>query len=421
MNLPTWMIAVLQRPFWVVLGGTGFAQVLLFSASPLLARFYTPESFGLLTVFSTTLGLLTAFMGGRYEYAIAGEQDDREADALIVLVACAAFVTGGLSSVLMLLPQGSIPDGYRVALPALLMAGAAYVVGIACNNWLVRRGMFAVATGLKVFRVMATLALSLLFIPYVTGLVWGAAGAYLLLSFAAIYACLRRGWLVQGFSFTGLAHTARSHFKFPVQSALPAVLDNLSMMIPIYWASSLFSADDVGQWGLSRMVLAMPLGMVAASTSQILMKRLHDLVAEKCAIDTLLRGVFIRFCVPMILLCLVVSVLGENIFRWVFGDRWGVAGALSAWLIWAYAINTICSMLSVIFIVLRKLALNGLWQTGHCIAIYLLFSLSNIQNFDHFIRLFVVIEVISYGIYGYLVYVVYRHYGQQLNRENQAA
>ncbi|MCO4089687.1 MAG: hypothetical protein HEQ17_12410 [Limnohabitans sp.] len=145
---------------------------------------------------------------------------------------------------------------------------------------MVRHGAFPFATGLKVFRVLATLFFSLCFLGLVIGLVWAAALAYVLSAVLVFYACSQRGWSIKKISQIEIFNVARTHVKFPAQSALPAFFDNLSMLIPVYLATSLYGADDVGQWGLTRMVLALPMAMIAGAMAQVLMKKLHDMLVQ---------------------------------------------------------------------------------------------------------------------------------------------
>lgn len=412
--MPGLRLALLRKPVWIVLGGAAFAQILMFAMSPVMARLYSPEAFGLLAIFSTSLGVAGAVMGGRYEYAIIGEMADREADLLVVIVICIAMLTTALLASMMFLPDGLLPSEYRKILPGLVLGSGANVIGVACNNWFVRRGMFVVATGLKIFRVLVTLVLSMLFITSAEGLMWGTAGGYLLLAVVALYACWDKGGCIDSISISDITRTAKAHINFPMHGAFPALLDNLSVLIPVLWGAALFNVEDVGQWGLSRIVLAAPLGMAAVAMSQVLMKKLHDQVTSKHSIKALLTGVVIRITIPLFLLCLVMSFLGGQVFKLFFGEQWVSAGVLTAWLIWSYAIGAICSMLSVVFVILRKLSLNGFWQSWHCLLIFLFFLNADVGKFDQFVHYFVVLEVVSYLVYAFLIYKIVSQYDAEL-------
>lgn len=414
MILPGWVLYWIKRPFWVVLGGTGLAQAIGLLASPLLSRLYSPESFGLFALFSTMVGLSGAVLGGRYEFAITGEVDEDRSDVLISVVMLFSILLTLLFSVVFFVVP--LDDEYVKVGPAVLTGGMAYVVGVACNNWLIRQGMFPVATSLKVLRAVFALLISLALFQFTSGLVWSGAVAYILLAFASLKACNKRGWSIKSASLNDLYQTARHYLKFPVYGLLPAVFDNLSILIPIYWAADLFGSDDVGQWGLARMVIAGPMSMVSSAVAQVLMKRISDAVTQSEPIGLIVRGVLLRFCMPVLAVCLLLTFWGQPLFEIVFGQNWLVAGHLSGWLVWAFAINAACSMISIALIILRRLVLNGVWQIGHCLAIFCLFFMVPKTDFETFIQYFVAIEVVSYLIYALLVfYASHQHDRKVLN------
>lgn len=402
MILPGWVLFWIRRPFWVVLGGTGLAQVIGVLASPLLSRLYSPESFGLFAIFSTMVGLAGAVLGGRYEFAITGEFDEDRSDVLISVVMLFSILLTLVFSLLFFIVP--LNEEYVKVGPAVLFGGMAYVVGVACNNWLIRQGMFPVATSLKVLRAIFALLFSLAFFQLTSGLVWSGALAYILLAFASLNACNKRGWSIKSTSLNDLLVTAKHYAKFPLYGLLPAVFDNLSILIPIYWAAELFGSDEVGQWGLARMVIAGPMSMVSSALAQVLMKRISDAVAQSEHIGVIVRSVLLRFCLPVLAVCLLLTFWGQPLFEIVFGIRWLVAGHLSGWLVWAFAINAACSMVSIALIILRRLVLNGLWQIGHCVAIFGLFYWAPKTDFETFIQYFVAIEVVSYLIYALIVF-----------------
>lgn len=402
MILPSWVLYWINRPFWVVLGGTGLAQAIGLISSPLLSRLYSPEAFGLFTMFSTMVGLSGAILGGRYEFAITGENDKNRSDILISVVMVFSILLTLIFSIACFIAP--IEEKYIQVWPAVLLGGMAYVIGVACNNWLIRQGMFPVATSLKVLRAIFTLLSSLALYQFTLGLVWSGTLAYIYLAFASLKACSKRGWRIKSTSWNHIYITAKLYSKFPLYGLLPAFFDNLSILIPIYWAADLFGSDDIGQWGLARMVIAGPMSMVASALSQVLMKRISDAVAQTEKIGVILHSVLLRFCLPTLAICFVVTLWGEPLFEIVFGKRWQLAGHLSKWLVWAFAINSACSMISIYLIILRRLMLNGLWQTGHCIAVFCLFFFAQKTNFETFIQYFVAIEVVSYFIYGLIVF-----------------
>ena len=69
----------------LVSAGTGLAQLLNVLVSPIITRIYTPEDYGILTVYMALLGMLTIVSSLKYESAIAIADDDEKAINILAL------------------------------------------------------------------------------------------------------------------------------------------------------------------------------------------------------------------------------------------------------------------------------------------------------------------------------------------------
>ena len=58
------------RHVLTLMSGTGLAQVIAVLASPLITRLFTPEDFGILASYTVLVGIFSAIVCGRYEFAI---------------------------------------------------------------------------------------------------------------------------------------------------------------------------------------------------------------------------------------------------------------------------------------------------------------------------------------------------------------
>lgn len=396
---------LLNRPFFVLLGGAGFAQLISFASSPLLSRLYPPEAFGLLSLFGTSLAVIGAVAGGRYEQAIIGETNDELADRLVVLVAL-------FSSVLAIFLPFILPTVLRViGAPNQLLGMITYLspavfgcaVGQALMSWLIRRGAFPITSATKIVQALVVLSVALCLIGTTKGLVIASMTGYLVTCLSLGFGAWRLKWLRSPVTFQDLWVLIRRHIRFPIIGVLPALFDSLSMLLPVYWVAINFSAADTGQFGLSRQVLAAPLGMVSLVVSQLLMKRLADANSTCSSMVPALRSVLLMTAGPIFAGGIVVSSIAPDLFAWVFGKTWSQAGLISRWMVWAYIVPMLVSPLSSVLIVLRRVAANGLWQMLHCGGLILIVSFGNFANLDIFVRVLVIFELFSYASYAVLI------------------
>src|SRR5690606_32485593 len=73
------------QPVLTLVGGAAAAQALVFATRPVLTRLFTPDDFGVLTVFVTLVAVLGTVASGRYEDALMLPEDDGEAAHVLSL------------------------------------------------------------------------------------------------------------------------------------------------------------------------------------------------------------------------------------------------------------------------------------------------------------------------------------------------
>jgi lipopolysaccharide exporter len=75
-----------------LISGTALGQMITVLVSPLLARIYAPEDFGLLAVYISIASILSVIISLRYETAVVLPEDDNQAMDLVLLASLVAFV-----------------------------------------------------------------------------------------------------------------------------------------------------------------------------------------------------------------------------------------------------------------------------------------------------------------------------------------
>jgi O-antigen/teichoic acid export membrane protein len=153
-----------------------------------------------------------------------------------------------------------------------------------------------------------------------------------------------------------------------------------------------YSAENTGYFDLSKLLLSIPLALIATSISNVLLQRVSEKSKSKLSIrkDLILISVFVAIAV--LIEIFIIMFWAEDIFRIFFGDRWILSGTISKILVWAFSFNFIVSSFSSIFISLRKIKLLSIWQLFYFVSILSLFFFSNL-TFNNFLKVYVIIEV----------------------------
>jgi O-antigen/teichoic acid export membrane protein len=384
----------------ILIVGTALAQAIPAIASPLFSRLYVPEAFGVFAFYTSVLGLLGGVAGGRYEQAIASQSDDKQANALIILVVLVATGVAVLAAPFLYLWA---PPSQHLILPLAALAAFLYVVWQSLLYWLVRQGCFGLSTASRIVQSIGFVisAVALAWIVPDRGLILANVCGYFFALLCSFKAALGRG--LASANFAALKSVAASYRDFPKYGVIPSLLDNLSMLLPMILVVQNYGNTEAGFFGLSRQVLAAPVAVMAVAVSQMLLKRVADRLHTKLPIAPYLQ----RLSVFMLILTLpFVAVLvgwGDVLFKWLFGGQWLRAGEYSQMLVLAYAAIVIVSPLSAFLIVLRLVWRNGLWQVIHFLALTSLL-IFNFTSTEEMLRCYVAIEITCYIAYWLLIW-----------------
>lgn len=145
----------------------------------------------------------------------------------------------------------------------------------------------------------------------------------------------------------------KRHRNFPLYTSWSALVNAASWQLPVVLLGALFSPVVVGFYALGFRVLQMPMSLVGKSITQVLLQRAAVAHAEG-DLASLIRSTFQRVLGAGLLPCLIVMLIGPELFVFAFGPNWNEAGVyvqlLAPWaLIWF-----VSAPLSSIFYVLGR-------------------------------------------------------------------
>ncbi len=320
--------------------GNGLARIVGLAAIPILTRIYSPEHFGVLSVFTALLLILTPLTTLRYELAVPLPRRDGTAMTLMVLSACLIVVMILTLSMLLWLTgpalltlasaEALIP--YRWILVVALFSAGLYEVLLI---WAVRRRAYpAIArTQLQQSAVgsIAKIALGLLGLKPL-GLLAGqalGAGAGTMTLLRLFRADVKRYWrhVTPGRAWYMLLH----YKSFPAYRLPSQLLQIFSSQAPLLLTAAIYDAQTTGQLGLAMMTLALPMNLLGHSTSKAYYAEIASLGRKRPAdIRSVTYSVIKRLLILALAPTLLLLVFGEEMFALVFGAQWALAGELAS-------------------------------------------------------------------------------------------
>jgi O-antigen/teichoic acid export membrane protein len=353
--------------------GTGVGQILNVAASPILARLYLPEHFGVLGLLVACYSVLTPLACWRYDQAIMLPAQPAGAARLLQLSLATNAVMVGLSAVVvavagrpvaLLIGQPLLAD-WLWTLPLLLLLAGLYQT---LRVWLGRARRFgSIALG-RISRAgvgtAAQLGLGWLLGPGPLGLV----GGYWLGPATEAVVLAVATWRSPGtrprseFRPRRLKVLALRHRKFPL-FAVPANLSNYAAVEgPTVLLAVLYSPTEVGLYWLSYRLLALPTALAGEAVSTVFFQRMAAMRGRGVRGAALTTQVFVALLGVGVIPLAVVFVLAPSLFPFVFGPAWTQAAYYAQALVPAELMLFAAFPLTQAFFVYEKQEIGLLWN-----------------------------------------------------------
>lgn len=337
--------ALERRPFLrnvsVMLSGATAGQLTSILLAPVLTRLFSPEQFGVLSVYLAILSILVVVACLRYELAIPIAESDEDALNLAAVCFCVLLVmTGVMTAASILVPEAWLDAAwprnlsservtdYRNLFPVGFFFLGAYFIALYLATRdgafraiaLSRFGQgFAGATSQVGFGLAGMGSLGL-----IIGSIIGQSGGTLGLMWRTLRGKAGR---LSALSWRDMRRLADRYRRFPLVSSWTALVDAVAGNHLLYLLiSTQYSPQIAGFIFLLERVVARPLAMVGTSILQVFIGEAGKSVQTDLAgLERRFRQViFHQFCFAAGWIA-VANVAGIALFGTVFGAEWNEA------------------------------------------------------------------------------------------------
>ena len=346
----------------MITGGTAIAQLLNALFSPIITRLYSPEEYGVLSVYTSILGLIVIIASLKYELSIPIAEDDEKAVnvmtlcffVLIIFVLIVFLIFSFFGEPILTVLDANALLNYMYLIPIGVFLGGAYNILL---QWAYRNKDFKSIANTK-------LAQSIIGNGVKVGLGFmqvGSIGLIIgqILHHGAGLGTLSRSFsknnihLVKKINKNNILWGAKRYKNFPIFSAPAQFLNTAGTQLPVFFITSLYGSQILGFYGLANSIVNLPMALIgisvgdvfygeAASVGRSNPKRIKDL-SNKLFKSLLLIGL-----IPL----LILLFFGPFLFSFVFGSQWyeaGVYARILAFLVFARFIFTPISRIYAVF------------------------------------------------------------------------
>jgi O-antigen/teichoic acid export membrane protein len=391
----------LLRNTSILISGTALAQLIPILLQPILLRFFSPEIFGAYGVYTNIITIIIVISSFRYELAIILPRKDNEAAGVFFLAVILSLFFNIFLLLIIILWKAKIllflnlSNAFASYLYLIPLGAFLFSTYQSINYWLIRKKKFFPISLNKFVRrgFEGTAQITFKFLKVSEGLVFGDLIGQLANVISGIYQAGKTGLSFRLFSKDKIKFVLSKYSEYPKFNIIPAFMSVCSYALPALIINKFYSSGNTGFYNLSKLLLSIPLALIASSISNVLLQRVSEKNNLKQSIRNDLLSIFLIVGVGAFIEIVVIMFWAEDLFRIFFGAKWEFSGSISKILVWAFAYNFIVSSLSSIFISLNKIKLLSTWQVFYFVSILTLFLFSKLP-FSGFLKVYVLIEVI---------------------------
>lgn len=376
-------------------GGTAGAQILGAVFSPIITRIYTPEEYGVLSLFVTILGLIAITASFKYEDAIPIAGNDEQAINVLGLSFLILLVYVAFSGVLFSLFGNSILSfldaqaliNYKFLIPIGVFFVGNYNI---LMRWGFRKKNFKAISQTKLTQSITGNVLKIvlgLFGIKPHGLLIGqivsqGAGATTLLRPLV----QKDKFLLKKINRIKVIESAKRYKNFPIFYVPDQLLNFAGLQLPVFFISFLYGTEILGLYSLANSIINLPMSLIGQSVGDVFFseaanigssnpKRVKDLSLN------LFKKLFVIGLVPL----LVLLFFGPFLFSFVFGPEWYLSGVYARILSVLIFSRLIFTPISRVYTIYERLKEQLLVDLLRVVLIIMVFSLAHFFSLNSFL------------------------------------
>ncbi|MGC9375941.1 MAG: lipopolysaccharide biosynthesis protein [Bacteroidales bacterium] len=400
---------------FTLLSGATVAQIIALISIPILTRIYTPEDFGFFAIYLSIANIISTIATGRFELAIMLPEKKENAIAIVKGIFRIALVFSFLILILLLIVKNTqnrlsefIHPFYFYFLPLRIFTIAFANV---FTQWYTREKKFKLQAKIKIYKsgsnAVINIFIGLFYYIKSLGLFFGHIVSQVLqvILFALKFYRQEKVSLKNTKSET-IKKELKENRNFPFFSAPMGFLNAISSDILIYVLNLFYSTTLVGFYTNANKVINYPLSLISQSFTSVFYQKINE---SNKKVKLYLISYFSNFVIASVAMIPVIF-WGEEIFGFVLGSDWEIAGSIAKYLAPLTIAGFAMRSVSNIFSLTRKNGILLIWQIVYLAIILIMILISKSEDFK--------IMLISVSIAGAVLYITLAVIGYRIMKIN---
>ena len=361
-----------SRNALILMAGTSVAQGLPIAAAPILTRIYTPEEFGLFGFYFAIVSILSVIVAGRYELAIVIPKERSQAYQLVILSIIISIFVSLMTFLFIWVFETEINkllSEKNMGKVVYFIPVSIFLVGTyqSLYYWFNREKNFKIMSSSKMIQSAGGVSLQVILQFFLkmgfAGLVFGQVMGQTIASItmARRFYCETKHTYKP--SKAKKIILAKRYIRFPQFLIFAHLLNALSRNSPSIFFNIFFTTTVAGFFLLIQRVIGAPISLIGGAIGDVFRQQASEAYAKngECIKEYLsaFKKLFLISFVPFVIFWMVAP----DLFGFVFGHKWAVAGEYAQLLTPMFFLQFITSPLSVMFLIAEKQKHDLVWQT----------------------------------------------------------
>jgi len=341
--------------------GATIAQIIPFIVSPILTRIYSPENFGLLSLFISITSVFSIVVTFQYESAIVLPKSDKDAAALVYLCFIITLIVSFISFIFSILFNKNFISWFGAEMLKFwiyLIPIPVFLTGIynALNNWATRKKQYKRITVRTISQSITTNLLKIVFgiNKFLRG---GLISASIIGQATATFVLALLTWkddknIFKKIGVNDIKRNLVNYKNFPKYTAWQGFFDMINASGTTFIITSFFGSATLGLYSFTLSILQRPLQLIGASIAQVYYQKASELYNEGKDIWGITKKLIERLTVISIFIFIPIAIAGPAIFSFIFGQKWQQAGVIAQillpWLIIRFIGSPFTSSINII-------------------------------------------------------------------------
>lgn len=400
----------------VLASGTIIGQAAPILFSPILSRLFSPTEFGSLAIFLAISSFISNVSMFRYEFAVVLPKKDRDALHIVSLsISILLFVTllTGCFIYLFRFNICTIFNEPQLVNWLLLVPFYIFIQGIwrLLNYWSTRKGNFkdiAIGNILRTYgNSIVSVGLGVLSLGKNVGLILGTVIGQL---FETTFLLFQRGKIlrvaIKNIKRVYLKEYAIRYRRFLLIDTPHVIIDNINNQGSPFIIAYYFSKQSLGYYSFMMRILRLPVALIGSSISQVLYRTIAHSYANGESISNKVKKITFVLFLFSIIPSFILFFFAPNLFAFVFGEEWRIAGEYASILSLYMCTHFVVSSLSFVPYVIGRMKFDFIFSTICNLLFVLLLIASSAFGNDFSVGLWLINIVISSLYMGYIIWIL---------------